>query len=1825
MSGGLECATCFLKFGSQEELANHKGNFCAESEWYDPFTMKASLEAEQAVDDDGKKALTFEEVRQYLKVRMKTAGDPALGPLSLNDLRKGFRKDEKDLEILHSHISKQRELEKASELRQLKIHQQKMRALKTQEEREVRNLMLELEKRKDLELRQRLEKEMVKRELRGLDAVQMKALEMERRAEIAKLARERGALKHREDDLVEEVHKLEGRMQDQEMKFRQQQSAVDQYFEENKKAGKSSMRHEQMQLAQHRGQRAAHLREQRKKLIENQQLLLSQAKQMKVPVISTVSTLDLNTQEYSKAAQSSARDELELVIGGVQAQIGEENARLQAMKKLFKADMRKMEEEQIEIDTELGKLNRTPQVKHDASFSVLASDVLSNFGVENNFENDKNNILNTVRKPLETLVHELDDVVLMSGQKMKRVVEDTPFQGQTTSKRSGGVSPQNPTMSGQHDVANVSDTKHKDFKTASIENVDTPGKFDQFHLSTSARDQSKLDLLDDSGKSPFAHQASLFVQSIDDQQREQPLSTATDAPGTERLSVGGGGQVAVMMLLQQQQQIQMTLLKRQEEANKRIQQEMEAMLRTNEDAKLADQQMDFQRTMRDLLTQVNKIASLPHYTAPLQLDTKSLRQPMITRGQTAPPQIPDSSDGLSEHSLRALELLPKDSELYNIQIQHLAALTKMKFEMEQLTQEQRLFELKSDLNKKKKEHDKEKEHDEFMAEKRRQLRAARIQRILAKEMPGELSVGAPRFSSDYDPNLGFTIFFDFSLEIPSRYRKLQIVYCFAVGTEQKTKVRALPIADCEPDASGNHQCIIGMSRDIKKVPPINYSRCVIEVQNVDEMGRGKDRNESIGWCAVDLFTPSDTNPLVLALNAGFQRLPLQRGQVDFRELSLQKLPATAHVSMFVRLCTAIDTESFKNMSLDPAIATPRYTYPSNVLNVPKSAYRTKNESGDMIPDRKKRGIDRRKRIEGDPPKAHSSNIPLTRQKPVPSAGHTSVKVGDEVGAKEKEEIIPKKPRDEIMMAPQVTHRLVETGPVKKMESTKDQPERPKEWENGLGIYIRSLEKSYLGAEVVSFKVRATVYNQELQPLVVNDAKACIETPDIEINYDDPKNRPDGYFEFLDMQVVPLGEVDAFNSYLVFEIFDEEGHKRYWTATNIVYDDQVHDAIDKSIKHLRMYRGAVLLPPSQEELLKEDNAELIIELYNPNAPPSKRNKSETNARVNTAEKQAAVSTITPIQDKEDHWFIEVDNGDQAKNRQIFTENDAFDVYIDAVRFLPASVTISKMNVTLLTEHFDIINACNGKDGGEKHRETIVHVTQEAYSPKVDLRIEYRQKEVDQTSALCIRVDTVDELTRELQIVGYAHLNIFSKKGGREAPQSESDVEYCLNAGCHQIPIYLGAPKKTIPWNVNNLRVHPRIPCASLLVRIVSAPKHPDTNKILSIYDENISAEQHEELGLYIPAPMYKHMVYDSVQCKPQPSLDDGAEIMTFEERYNEPDAFIPDRAQYARRGKSDVDNWNPEDVTDDFIEEWISKRFHGTNEEPVKHTQKIMNPQTVTHYTPTAGFLFNIIGGWGYTFSNASFMSKGGEATIATYRVIDHMTLKDDEGLENAYFTDSQDWDAPYHYPTYKSEKKLFHLPYVKHAIILIEIFGVEIIQSKKKDVLKQKNLGFSILPLWCGNHKLGEESYGFVNSGYFKLPLFRASNGVVPKKFLEAITGEDQTKILERETNHKSEYNLKVVENGAHVHVQLIDRKLLGLKSVLLPAKRSKNTYLPSDPKLLYEQKESVLAKELKAKKTVKSLIKGRNMLPEFYQQKLNKLFSEKNKTKLMVPNLKEH
>ena len=237
--------------------------------------------------------MSFNEVKDYLKKRTLAAGDPHVASMSLKDMRRNFQKDGKKLEELHLHITRQREIEKAEELRLLKVRQQKARAEKNKEERELRDLISKLEKQKESEIRKRMEKEMIKRELRDLDAIQLKQIENDRKQEIAKLARERAALKQKEEEMEKEVEKLEKRFTNQEKRFREEQNSVNKYFEEKMQEGNDSKKKEQMRLAQYRGKRSAELKVQRARLIDKQKDLLKRAEQMKVDIGNGIATMDV--------------------------------------------------------------------------------------------------------------------------------------------------------------------------------------------------------------------------------------------------------------------------------------------------------------------------------------------------------------------------------------------------------------------------------------------------------------------------------------------------------------------------------------------------------------------------------------------------------------------------------------------------------------------------------------------------------------------------------------------------------------------------------------------------------------------------------------------------------------------------------------------------------------------------------------------------------------------------------------------------------------------------------------------------------------------------------------------------------------------------------------------------------------------------------------------------------------------------------------------------------------------------------------------------------------------------------------------------------------------------------------------------------------------------------------------------------------------------------------------------------------------------------------------------------------------------------------------
>eukprot|EP00942_MAST-04A_sp_MAST-4A-sp1_P013393 g13393.t1 len=289
----------------------------------------------------------------------------------------------------------------------------------------------------------------------------------------------------------------------------------------------------------------------------------------------------------------------------------------------------------------------------------------------------------------------------------------------------------------------------------------------------------------------------------------------------------------------------------------------------------------------------------------------------------------DKSDGLlndtnmfvTERVLNALDKLPKDQELYKIQMKHLEAMTKLKFEMQQLIEQQYCSEFEQDLRMQAREHERELNHEEYMANMGRKLRAARLEKMIKKE--GGITIG--NWSREYDPNNGLTIFFDFAFGIESKHKALQVAYCFALKDQQQTKVRVTPTKECQVRSDDTQQCLFDFNRKVSNVPALENTRCVIELQALAETAPGKKTNQkSIGWCAFDLFSFEKNLP---ELYAGMWKLPIQSGNVNFHQLNKQTLPDCSHMTAYIRICNHIDVRRFAEMPLEPSNISSMYMYP----------------------------------------------------------------------------------------------------------------------------------------------------------------------------------------------------------------------------------------------------------------------------------------------------------------------------------------------------------------------------------------------------------------------------------------------------------------------------------------------------------------------------------------------------------------------------------------------------------------------------------------------------------------------------------------------------------------------------------------------------------------------------------------------------------------------------------------------------------------------------------------------------------------------------------
>lgn len=166
-----------------------------------------------------------------------------------------------------------RELEMQQELNRIKQEKAEIRMKRQKEEEQLADLLREVELKKERELRARIEKEQIKKELTNLEKSKLTALEQEKKAQLEKLAAEREILRQKEDQLINELGKLENDMRTLERIRQEDMERVNEEAEVIKRKGRENKVVSDA-LMQERSERIAELKMRREQLeFERQRIM----------------------------------------------------------------------------------------------------------------------------------------------------------------------------------------------------------------------------------------------------------------------------------------------------------------------------------------------------------------------------------------------------------------------------------------------------------------------------------------------------------------------------------------------------------------------------------------------------------------------------------------------------------------------------------------------------------------------------------------------------------------------------------------------------------------------------------------------------------------------------------------------------------------------------------------------------------------------------------------------------------------------------------------------------------------------------------------------------------------------------------------------------------------------------------------------------------------------------------------------------------------------------------------------------------------------------------------------------------------------------------------------------------------------------------------------------------------------------------------------------------------------------------------------------------------------------------------------------------------
>ncbi|CAC5371615.1 unnamed protein product [Mytilus coruscus] len=435
----------------------------------------------------------------------------------------------------------------------------------------------------------------------------------------------------------------------------------------------------------------------------------------------------------------------------------------------------------------------------------------------------------------------------------------------------------------------------------------------------------------------------------------------------------------------------------------------------------------------------------------------------------------------------------------------------------------------------------------------------------------------------------------------------------------------------------------------------------------------------------------------------------------------------------------------------------------------------------------------------------------------------------------------------------------------------------------------------------------------------------------------------------------------------------------------------------------------------------------------------------------------------FQDDDSPWVEYKPDVAYERNETPTAKNQAFDLYIDGVRFITDNSSIVKVTGII------------GAPDDTKMLLTIPDLDKSARCPVFQFRLTFNEqgKELDDDVVAFLRVYTWDVIKEEITVIGSCFVPIFDKDNG-----------YQLNVGGHQLRLHNGVPPQKPKYHATDLDNIPVVPGASILVRVLPSK----------------AADQ--------PAPSYGIGYYKSEPCRPTAS--EKRIFSSYKEHMMYPKT-VRDMIQRLQQAEGQPIGQNDEELLG-WLQDKLDVKKYGSNvaagnlplDKAIRYRVKMgINVKIQqAHNLPEGIYL--------QCFARV----QPGE------KVVSMPPTEDGHGEEEKFITLKLDFESFQKSPVWTDDFTNLHPFYDENSVLLIQLYGLDVkytsriehdgpgkLRTSKDQELSLGNeqiIGWTVVPLFEGNS---------VMSGTHELPIFK---GQYPEGMLEDLTNFPVDEVFRR-------------------------------------------------------------------------------------------------------------